>query len=90
MQIILVKLTLYVTEKCQKKKKSPFISSQNPFNLKKMCPPLKKSKNFHAVPAASTAALALLFLACYFGFTTICRRNGNGVDPNQTDSCGAG
>ena len=35
-------------------------------------------------------ALALLLLAWYCGFTTICRRNGNCADPNQTDSYTAG
>ena len=53
MQIILVKLTLYVTEKCQKAKYSPFICWQNPLNVKRK--PHQKSNNFHAVPAASTA-----------------------------------
>ena len=36
MQIILVKLTLYLTEKCQKRKKVHlFISWQNPVEVKK-------------------------------------------------------
>ena len=39
----------------KKQKISPFISWQNPFNVKKMPPPSPKSNNFHAVPAASTA-----------------------------------
>ena len=88
MQTILVKLTLYVTEKCQKAKISQFISWQNPFNVKQMLP-----KNLTiSMPYLLQAqpALALLLLAWYCGFTTICRRNGNCVDPNQTDSYRAG
>ena len=90
MQIILVKRTLYVTENAKKNHKSLTIYFlAKPFNFKK-CPPPPKSNNVHAVPTASTVALALLLLACYFGLTTICRQNGNCVDPNQTDSYGAG
>ena len=33
MQIILVKLTLYLTEKCQKAKISPFIAGKTPLML---------------------------------------------------------
>ena len=91
MQIILVKRTLYVTENAKKKKKPKSFTIYflaKPFNFKK-CPP-PKSNNVHAVPTASTVALALLLLACFFGFTTICRQNGNCVDPNQTNSYRAG
>ena len=88
MQIILVKLTLYVTEKCQKANISPFICWQNPFNVKQM-PPKNLTISMPYLPQAQPA-LALLLLAWYCGFTTICRRNGNCVDPNQTDSYRAG
>ena len=52
MQIILVKRTLYVKEKC-KKKKNHFISWQNSGKIKKAP---KKSNNFHPVLAESTAS----------------------------------
>ena len=89
MQINLVKLTLYVTEKCQITKNSPFISWQNPFNVKNAPPPPNLTISMPYLLQAQPA-LALPLLACYCGFTTICRRNGNCVDPIQTDSYGAG
>ena len=53
MRIILIKLTLYLTEKCQKRKKHRLISWQNPLKVEINTP--KKSDNFNPVPAASTA-----------------------------------
>ena len=74
MQIILVKLTLYVVEKCQKKKKkkkkeiqkfSVSFPSKTPLKLKYP----KESNNFHLVPPASIAdpcptIIGLLFRFC--------------------------
>ena len=94
MQIILVKLTLYGTEKCkkkkqnktkqkQKKKKKRFIFWQNPIKVKQK-PPKKQTISIPYLLQAQPA-LALLLLACNCGSTTMFRRNGNCVDPNQTD-----
>ena len=55
MQIILVKLTLYLSEKCQKKireKFHRFIPWQNPIKVSKIPP---KSNSVNPVPAESTA-----------------------------------
>ena len=89
MQIILVKLTLYVTEIAKKQAFHHLFPGKTPLMLQKMPPPPKKKKKktismlylLQAQPA-----LAILLLACYCGFTTIC----NCVDTNQTDSYGAG
>ena len=59
-----------------------------PFNVKQM-PPKNLTISMPYLLQAQPG-LALLLLAWYCGFTTICRRNGNCVDPNQTDSYRAG
>ena len=98
-QIYIVGLLLFLKDvsgtpifKIQVRTLHHLFAGKTPLMLNKCPPPLpkKKSNNFHAVPAASQPALALLLLAWYCGFTTICRRNGNCVDPNQTDSYRAG
>ena len=83
MQIFLVELTFYLTEKCRKNKFTVSFLGKTPLKLKKY---LKKSNNFTPVLAASTAALVQQLLACYCGSTTLCRWNGNYVDPKHPDS----
>ena len=81
MQIILIKLTLYLTEKCQKEEKSPFnFLAKPPKNQTISIPYLLQAQ----------PALVLQYLACYCDSTTMYRRNGNCVDHNHTDSLGAG
>ena len=85
MRIILIKLTLYLTEKCQKKKKiHRLISWQNPVKIKINIP--KNSDKFNPAPAAKTAGPCPTIINCYCNSTTMYRRNGNCVDPNHTDS----
>ena len=48
--------------------------------------PAKKSNNFHPYLLQAQPAVDLLLLACYYGSTTMGRRNDICVDPNQTDS----
>ena len=45
-----------------------------------------KTNNFNPVHAASTAGPCSTIIALLLRSTTMCRRNGNSVDPNQTDS----
>ena len=53
MQIILVKITLYVTEKCQKPKFPPFYFLAKPRLSFEKCP--KNQALSRPIPAASTA-----------------------------------
>ena len=54
MQIMLVKFTLYVTDKFPKIQNfHRFISWENPVKFLKKCP--QKANDFHPVPTASTA-----------------------------------
>ena len=77
----LVKLTLNVTEKKLQK-----ITVSFPSKLRasfKKCPPPPPPQNNQTL-SIPYLLQALLLLACYCGSTTICRRNGNCEDPNQT------
>ena len=82
MQIILVKLTLCVTEEYKKKITVSF-PGKTPLKLKNA--PNNQTISFPYLLQAQPA-LALLLLACNCGSTTMCRRNGNCVDSNPTDS----
>ena len=53
MRIILIKLTLYLTEKYQNRKSQRLMSWQNHIKIKINTP--QKSENFNSVTAASTA-----------------------------------
>ena len=70
MRIILIKLTLYLTEKCQKKKRK-----KSPFNFLTI-----------SIPYLLQAQPALQQLTCYCDSTKMYRRNGNCVEPNHSDS----
>ena len=61
-----------------------FISWQNPVKVKKK----PKKNQTISIPYLLQAQPALVqqLLACYCGSITTCRRNGNCVDPNHTDS----
>ena len=71
----------------KKKKIAVSVPGKTPVKLKNAP---NRSNNFHPVPAQAQPTLILLLLARYCGSTTMCRRNGNPVDPNQTDFWGAG
>ena len=76
MQIILIKLALYLTEKCQNNHHS--ISWQIPVKVKKYPPQIRQ---FQSVPVASTVGPCptIIGLLLY-------RRNCNCADSNHTDS----
>ena len=85
LQITLVKLKLYITEKCPPKNKYFTVSFAGKTPLKFKNVPKNQTISIQYLQQAQLA-LVLLLLACYCGSTTMCRRNGNCVDPNQTDS----
>ena len=81
MQIELVNITLYLTGKNAKREKQITVS----FPGRTPLPPKIQTVSIPYLLQAQPA-LALQFLACYCGSTTMCRCNGNCVVPNHTDS----
>ena len=80
MQIILVKLTLYLTEKCRNRTNSPFHFLAKSPKVKKKIP--KKNQTI-LIPYMLQAQPALVpqLLACYCGSTPPCTGNGNCITP---------
>ena len=76
----------YITEKW--KKNHRLVSWQNPVKADPPPPPPPPhTKKIHPVPAASTAGPSPTIICLLLRFyNNVCRRNGNCVDPNQTDS----
>ena len=84
MRMILVKLKFYLTEKCQKRKKTLFHILAKPRQRNKY----RKENQTISIPYLLQAqpALSYNYWLALCGSTTMCIRNGNCVDPNHTDS----
>ena len=81
MEVIKVKLTLYVKEKCQKLI-TISLPGKTPLKLKNT--PQNQIISISYLLQAQLELVTLL-LACYCGSSTMCRRSGNCVDSNRTD-----
>ena len=77
MKIILVKLTLYRTEKCPIGKNSPF----HPHKSKKKIPQIKNQTISTPYLLQAQPALVLQLFARFCSSAAMCRQNGNCVDP---------
>ena len=62
---------------------------QNPVKVKKI-PPKNQTLSIPYLLQVQSSLVLLQLLACYCGSTTMCRQDGNCVNPNHTDSKGAG
>ena len=92
MQIIVIKLTLYLTKQMPPNTHTNKINNKKKITLsfpgrysKEKIPPKHQTSSIPYLLQAQPA-LVLRLLACYCGSITMCRQNGSDVNPNHADS----